>query len=419
MSAATTALLLEAERYLEDEDVDRAAECFHQANELEKGRAPLPAVGLARVALILGRLDDAQRILEHVLRRHPTSAEALTYRGVVADARQTPKVALQYLERAVAVDATYAPAHANLGRVRGQLGQWPEALRAFRAAQALAPEHPPLVPLLALAAVRTGALKEAIEVLTTHLEQTPNHLDAIVALVDALVEANLVEHATELLANAVERMPQVAVLHARQSTLALRRGNLPLARSAAARHVALTPTDEDALLYAATLELMARNLEQAENHVQRVLELDQGNWRAHYQLGLIYDALRLKGPARVAYRMAMKHGPRAWQPRNNLAVLLLEEHRGAAAREALTLLEEALALGADRDAPDARYNLALAHWQLGETRASENAARQAARATVDSPVVASAKRFLGNFSAAQLSEGAHSATASGRRRWYT
>jgi len=406
MNATATALLIEAERYLENEDVDRAAECFRRAQVLEEGGAPSPAVGLARVALILGRLDDAEKILDHVLAHHPKSAEALTYRGVVADAREDPSAALQLLEQAVAADATFAPAHANLGRLLGQLGRWPEACLAFRTALAKAPRQPALVPLLALAATRAGSLKEAIEVLTKHLERAPDHLDAIVTLADVLLEAKMVDRATELLANAVERLPRVAVLHARQSGLALRRGDLRLARSAVAKQIALTPTDEEALLYAATLELMRRDLEQAEQLVQRALELAPESWRAHYQLGLIYDALRLKGPALVAYRMAMKHGPRAWQPRNNLATMLLEERSATSAREALALLEEAITLGSNGDAPDApdapdaRYNLALAHWQLGQSAASERAARQVACLAVNSPIVATAKRFLGNFTPA-------------------
>lgn len=412
-NAIATALLIEAERYLENEDVDRAAECFRRAQVLEKVGAPSPAVGLARVALILGRLDDAQQILDHVLAHHPKSVEALTYRGVIADAREDPSTALQLLEQAVAADATFAPAHANLGRLLGQLGRWPEAWLAFRTAHALAPRQAALVPLLALAASRAGslwALQEAVEALTKHLERSPDHLDAIVTLADVLIEAKMGDHATELLANAVERLPRVAVLHARQSGLALRRGDLELARSAVAKQIALTPTDEEALLYAATLELMRRDLEQAEQLVQRALELAPESWRAHYQLGLIYDALRLKGPASVAYRMAMKHGPRAWQPRNNLATMLLEERTATAAREALALLEEAIALGSNGDArdapdaPDARYNLALAHWQLGQRAASERAARQVASLVVNSPVVATAKRFLGNFTPASSSE---------------
>lgn len=393
----TTALLIEAERYIELEDADRAAVCFKTALDLDESHSPLPSVGLARIALMVGRVEDAQRLLDHVLQQHPKCAEALTYRGVVADAREDAEGALKYLERAVAQRGDFVPALANLGRVQGQLGRWQDALRSFKRASELAPGKADLVPLLALAAARTGDHGEAIRALVPHLEQNPNHIDGIVTLADVLVDAKMITQAADLLANAVSRFPAVAVLHARQSSLALRSGNLALAREAAERQVSLTPGDEDALLYAATLDMMELDLNKAEARVQQVLAINQANWRAHYQLGLIYDALKIRHAAKVAYGVAMRCGPKAWQPRNNLATLLLEERTPAAAREALSLLNEALTLGPVEELLDVHYNLALAFWQLGELKNSEQAAREVARSPRNCSVVTNAKRFLQNF----------------------
>jgi Flp pilus assembly protein TadD len=105
--------------------------------------------------------------------------------------------------------------------------------------------------------------------------------------------------------------------------------------------------------------------------------------------------MRLFSAARVAYRMAISNGPKAWQPRNNLAVLMLEEKGGA--KEAKALLLEALALGSLSETLEARYNLALACWKLGEMGAAEHAAREVAASPLELPVVANAKRFLTHF----------------------
>jgi tetratricopeptide (TPR) repeat protein len=390
-------LLIEAERSLEQDFIDRAAALYQRALELDQERSPLPTIGLGRVALLLGKLDEAQALLDHALSLHPHSVEALTYRGVVADARRNFNAAVRYFERALSLDSRYSPAHSNMGRVLAQLGRWPQALKSFRTALALSPMQHALMPLLATAAVRAGEIGEAIQVLTRMLQHRPDHIDGIVTLADVLMEAKLGEFAAELLANAVDRLPQVPVLYARQSAVALRRGDLKLARLAAERHLALTPNDEEALLYAATLDLMKRDVERAERRVQHALSLNPGSWRAHYQLGLIYDALRMRDPAKAAYRNAIAHGPKAWEPRNNLATMLLEERTPASSREARLLLEQALALGPTADTLDARYNLALAHWQLGEKGASERAAREVAAVPVERPVVSNARRFLKNF----------------------
>jgi tetratricopeptide (TPR) repeat protein len=283
----------------------------------------------------------------------------------------------------------------NLGRVCAQLGRWHEALTALRAAREMAPEQRELVTLLAVAAVRCGELPEAMGLLSKRLQTAPNDVDALVTLADVLVEANKLELALELLANALERLPSSPILHARQSAIALRNGNLQLARSAAARQLALTPEDLEAQLYAATLDLMKLDFASAEGRVLKVLELNPRYWRAHYQLGMIYEAMRLTGAAKVAYRMALSNGPKAWQPRNNLAVLLLGEKGGA--REAKVLLQEALALGRPDETLEARYNFALACWKLGEKGASERAAREVAARPNDLPVVVNARRFLKHF----------------------
>lgn len=390
-------LLVEAERYLQFEELDRAAELYKRAIDLAGDRSPLPTIGLARVALILGKVDDAQVLLDHVLSNHPTSVEALTFRGVVADARQDFTSAVRFLNQALALDAHYSPAHANLGRVLAQQKRWPQALASFRTALTLSPLQYDLVPLLATAAVRTGELGEAIRALTRLLQQQPDHVDGLVTLADVLMEAKLDAYAAELLDNAVGRLPRVAVLHARQSAVALRRGDQGLAVAAVERQLQLTPNDEEALLYCAALHVMNRDLDRAERRVQQALALNPTSWRAHYQLGLIYDALRLREPAKVAYRTAITHGSRAWEPRNNLATLLLEERSPGAAREARALLEQAIALGPAAETLDARYNLALAHWQLGEKHASERSARAVAASPHERSVVTDAKRFLKNF----------------------
>jgi Flp pilus assembly protein TadD len=115
---------------------------------------------------------------------------------------------------------------------------------------------------------------------------------------------------------------------------------------------------------------------------------------------MIYEAMRLFSAARVAYRMAISNGPRAWQPLNNLAVLLLEENGGA--REAKHLLQEALALGPPSDTLEARYNLALACFKLGELGSAERAAREVAETNADLPAVSNARRFLKNLAADSL-----------------
>jgi tetratricopeptide (TPR) repeat protein len=395
--SALAALLSEAETALLQQDLGRAAMLYTRATELDED-GPLPLLGAARVALMVGRLGEALVLVERVLSRHAGLVQALMLRGSIEDAANDPAEARRWYERAVRADAGYGPARVNLGRVLATLQRWPEAVREFRKGLELSPSQVDAVPMFAVALIRAGQAAEAIRVLTHLLQSMPDHVDALVTLADALVENRQPALAGEVLANACERLPQSPVLFARRSSLALRLGNLPLARTAVDQQLRLTPDDAEACLFAATLALTALDFDDAERRVQAALKAAPYAWRPHYLLGVIYEALRLRTPAMVAYRTAIAYGADQWEPRNNLAVLLLELKTESAAKEARALLERALMLKPAKDALDLRFNLALAFWQLGDRLAAERTARAVAQSGSALPVVAEARRFLLTFS---------------------
>ena len=65
-------LLIEAERYLVEKDVDRAAEIYVHAQQQCAGRSPMPLVGLARIAILMQNFDDARQLLEGVNKLYHT-----------------------------------------------------------------------------------------------------------------------------------------------------------------------------------------------------------------------------------------------------------------------------------------------------------------------------------------------------------
>jgi Flp pilus assembly protein TadD len=221
----------------------------------------------------------------------------------------------------------------------------------------------------------------------------PSHVDAVVTLADVLVETKQPGLADEVLANAQERLPDVAVIRARRSALALRRGDVKAATEHVRGQLSLTPGDADAWRFAATLAVMRKDFDDAERCAQKALALKPTDWRCHHQLGCIYDALRLAEPAKVAYRRAIELGG-GWEPANNLGVLLLESGTKADLAEA----RERLAAAVQRypGAIRLRYNLALAWAKSGDRAASEREAREVVkRGPEDDSCVADARRLLG------------------------
>lgn len=388
-------ILNEAERYLADGDLDRAAALYAEAHKLGDGSSPFPLLGVARIALLTRRFQEAGRLLGAVLAKFPRCAEALTVRGVLEEALGEPEQAIEFHQRALGLDPTLATAHVNLGRCYAQLQRFELAAASYRLAVQHGAHDAKVLAHLGTSLFRAQRAGEALQVLARALEAHPNDLDVILTLVDVLVETGGLQLALDVLKNASERLPKAALLPSRAAAIALRLKDLEAARSEAWRHTMLAPEDEEAWLFAAIIDTMLRRLDTAEHALKQVLKLNPSSWRAHYHLGGLYDAVKDRAAAKKAYRAAMVAEPRAWEPLNNLAILLLEEGTPEGLAEARRLLERSLRLGATNDAVMTHYNLALACYRLGDLAGMKRAALELLkRAPPEHPMATEAHRVL-------------------------
>ena len=388
-------LLVEAERYLTEKDIDRAAELYERAQEQCAGRSPMPLVGLARIAILMQRFDDARQLLTGVQTLFPGCAEALTFMGVVEEAAGRMDEAGTLHTRALALDPTLAVAHVNLGRIWALLQRWELSAASYTLAIQHGAHDVAVKVQLGTALFRSKRAPEALKVLSLTVQAHPKHLDAILTLADVLVETGALHLAAELLDNAIPRLPNAALIASRRAAIALRMKDLEAARREAWRHTMLSPKDEEAWLFAAVIDTMQLNFGSAEKALKKVLRLNPENARAHYHLGGLFDAVKDKAAARKSYRAAIACDPLAWEPLNNLAIMLLEEGTPASLAEARTLLDRAIRLGTRGDAILVRYNLALACYRLGDLSGTRRAAQELLKlAPVDHPMAAEAHRVL-------------------------
>ena len=388
-------LLIEAERYLTEKDVDRAAELFTRAQEQCGGRSPMPLVGLARIAILMQRFDDARQLLTAVQTLFPDCPEAFTLLGVLEEAAGKLDEAAGLHSRALALDPTLALAHVNLGRIWALLHRWELSAASYTLAVKHGAQGVAVMVQLGTALFRARRAPEALKVLSLTVQAHPKHLDAILTLADVLVETGALQLAAELLDNAKPRLPDEALIASRRAAIALRLKDLDAARREAWRHTMLSPKDEEAWLFAAVIDTMQLNFGSAEKALRKVLRLNPKNARAHYHLGGLFDALKDKAAAKKSYRAAISCDPLAWEPLNNLAIMLLEEGTPASLTEARTLLDRAIRLGTRGDAILVRYNLALACFRLGDLVGTRRAAQELLKlAPVDHPMATEAHRVL-------------------------
>ncbi len=96
----------------------------------------------ARQAALLGMLDEAETLLEQVIKLTPADAVVWNDLGVVRVRRAQLVRAIEAFERSVALNANYAVAHRNLAVALEQAGKGSEAAAHYRAFLTLSPDDP-------------------------------------------------------------------------------------------------------------------------------------------------------------------------------------------------------------------------------------------------------------------------------------
>jgi type II protein arginine methyltransferase len=89
----------------------------------------------------LGRLDEAERLLEQVLAANPESATANHLMGAIRFHQDRVEEALPYVKRAAVSSAATAEMHCILGAVLYRLGNRDEAIDAYERSLAVKPGH--------------------------------------------------------------------------------------------------------------------------------------------------------------------------------------------------------------------------------------------------------------------------------------
>lgn len=400
MNADWDAVLAAAEADLACRQLAPAKGRFEQVHRQAPRSSPAwlrSALELARLALLGDDADTARRLLDEALKHWPRSAEALSLRGLVDEASDDEDAAATFQRKALEVDPTLALAHFHLGRLEAQRSRWTEAVRHLERACELEPNNPSHRYVLGTVLFNSGAVDQALATLARCLAESPAYFPSWASLADVLVAAGRTDVADEVLRRGEALFPQAGLLSSKRAALAIHREDLPSAKEHLRRQAEVEPKRAEAWLNLCLLSTAELEFEEAEALAKEALAREPNSAAGHYQLGLIYDACKLRDAAERAYRDAIRCDPGCWRAYNNLGVLLLESEEPTRWQEAMELIALGGTRCPDKEAADLRYNLALAFWKLGQKEESERWAHAAAASGTEHASVEEAKRFLGNF----------------------
>jgi len=209
------ALITLGQVFLEEVELDRAEEYFRKALSSES-RPALAYHGLAVVALRREDYAAAEKLLRAALEIAPGFSSAAYNLSLALELTGRREEAINLLRQLVSRDSAFQPAHTALGKIYYRSGNRPEAVAFLRnavaltprdwepyyflgktyfdqgdyssardyflRAQQMAPENPALAVDLGLTYERLGRLEEAEQVLVRAREIAPGYLPAVVQL---------------------------------------------------------------------------------------------------------------------------------------------------------------------------------------------------------------------------------------------
>lgn len=162
--------------------------CLSRLGRLEEAEATLRSAvrvrdaaaeyNLGAVLDLMGRGDEARERYERALVIDAFYAPAMNNLGVWYDRRGQSRAAIAMLERAVKAAPDSADAYSNLGSALIGIRRWPDALRSLRTATALAPRSPEAHNNLGIALAQSGRMPEAVRAWERAVSLNPNHANA-------------------------------------------------------------------------------------------------------------------------------------------------------------------------------------------------------------------------------------------------
>jgi len=398
----------------------RAAAIDHLRKTVELiPHASAPRLLLAHALLGDGRAEEAQTVLEELLRRRPDCAAAWKALGDVLAVRKRPADAMNAYERARRLNADMFDAAYGIASLLAAEGKLKEAEPALRSAAPDKPlrVHRALAGLYAAAGDMDGALNHYRQA----LGQAPQDAELRIEFAQMLARSGRVDEAIEALRQLIRDEPDNVAAHNNLAAALMGRGSVAEATEWYRKALNIRP-DPVAHYNLGTVAFMNSRFDEAETHFRRAVELDRRMVSARHNLGsLLYSrgrndeainhlnvAVRLN-PGHAAAHMTLAQAL-AKDRKSSLAVRHFRTAIELGLREAGVLSGLARILAGDPDD-------ALRNGREAVALAEEACEKSGYRSPAHLDVLAAAYAEAGNFEkAAQIAQrAADIAGASGNR----
>ena len=320
---------------------------------------PQPAVQQALELAIqhhfAGRLTDAEGIYRQVLAQQPNHPDALHLLGVIADQVGKHEMAVNLIERAIAVCPSIGEYHCNLGLALAAQGRNDDATAAYRRAIQLEPANAAAFNNLGVAHAVRSQFDDAITAYHRAIQLQPGYADAHNNLGLALAAQGHAAAAVAQYHRALQCQPDHPGVLNNLGIALTHRGQFAEAIAALRRALQLQPDHVDACNNLGAAFMHLSEPKEAIAAYRRVIQIRPDRPEAHNNLGVALSHEGNLDEAETEYRHAIRIRPGYVEAHNNLGNLLSRKVRFD---EAIASYQRALELRPDY--AEARNNLGLA-----------------------------------------------------------
>jgi len=275
----------------------------------------------------LGRLDDAEKLYQKILRRNHSLSEVQYLYGALKMQRGDLKAAIRHAKKAIKLQPGHTGALSNLGFAYTKTGKVDQALNCYHKALESDPLYPEAHYNLARLLQADGHLDEAIVHFKKSIDTRPDHYLSHACLADAYLKAGDYDRALACFEEARKLKPEEAETHHNVSYALRKLGRL-----------------DDALASS-----------------MRASELSPDYTLAYNTRGLIYEDCGKTSEAESCYKMALSYNPDYVDALSNLAGVYRESERHS---EAVELLKKAYSI--DPLHVETLNNLGATYRELGD-----------------------------------------------------
>jgi predicted O-linked N-acetylglucosamine transferase (SPINDLY family) len=251
------------------------------------------------------KLDDAERLLNQILRLQPKHADALCFLSVVAAKKYDFKNALKLINASISSASRNPVAYNNQGNILKELGRYSDALMSYEKAIALAPNYEEAHNNKGNTLQDLGKYQDAVVCYDKALSLSPGYAEALCNKGNALQKLGLLKAALSCYDAAIAIRPNYAEAWAYKGLIFGKLKRFEEASSCYNSAVTIDPHNSEAWNLIGMLFCDYSLYKQAVEYFEKAIDVNASYASAWSNKGLALSELGSYGESLAAYQRVM------------------------------------------------------------------------------------------------------------------